>query len=331
MEKEIIRHDEDNELRRLNDELLKRRSEAKAEAMNEYGDKLSEVRQHLEAGKHDTARQLAEGLRDTLLFREVIKAFHDRPKKFHCRLCGSNIEAVRFKEDTLTWVRPSICGDCEDRERKSEMEKEKRLYADFVERNIDRILNTVGVEGILLKASYAGFPKEVVQACKRSTMSKKLGLYITGGVGRGKSWLSVATLKDLIKTIELPKELRSHVKSDISYFKDYYRFVYVNWLLMIIKSSYETEDSQTEQAIITEYTNIPVLVLDDIGAERPTEWVREKLNMIIYFRNNKGLKTLFTSNYEPAELQERLDERISSRIHQQCQIIKLTGPDRRLQ
>jgi predicted ATPase len=317
------------ELNRMNDELLRRRAAVKAEAMMQFGDKLLEINGHVKSGDYKAARLLAKDLRDTCLFSEVVKIFRDNPETFHCNLCGEkNIQGLRFKDDALTWTRLSLCEECEEREAVREREEGKRLYADFIERNMPRILKAVGVEGILLRASYEGFPNSIIQACKRSVMARS-GLYIHGSVGTGKTWLSVATLKDLIKSMELPPEIRKNVKRDVSHFRAYFRFVYVNWLLMIIKSTYDDNDSETEQSIITEYTNIPVLILDDIGAERPTEWVREKLNMIIYFRNNKGLKTIFTSNYTTEELQERLDERISSRIHHQCEVIGLTGPDRR--
>jgi DNA replication protein DnaC len=324
------RNDKNDELKRINDALLTRRAELNADKMKKFGGILTELKKHLAKGQHNLARELAEDLRDTLVFGEVLKAFQEKPESFQCELCGEKIEGLAFKKDTLTWIKPHLCERCKQKEKESEMEKDKRSFANFVERNMETILKATGVEGLLLNASYDGFSKDTVQACKRSVMAKS-GLYIWGGVGRGKTWLSVATLKDLIKTTEIPKELKKRVSNNSYYFRDYYRFVYVNWLLMSIKSTYDNNDTQTEQAIITEYTNIPVLVLDDIGAERPTEWVREKLNMIIYFRNNKCLKTLFTSNYKPAELQERLDERISSRIVQQCDIIHLSGPDRRIQ
>jgi len=320
----------DDELRRTNEKLLKRRADLKAQDIKIFGNTLTEIKQHLAKNNYEHARELAGRLKDTTVFAEVVKAFEDKPQTFECELCMGKVDGLSFRRDTLTWIRPHLCDKCEQNEKQNEIDKEKRAFSEFVERNMNTILNSTGVEGILLKASYEGFPKTIVQACKRSVMAKS-GLYIWGGVGRGKTWLAVATLKDLIKTTELPKELRNNVRHNIYHFRDYYRFVYVNWLLILIKSTYDANDTQTEQAIIKEYTNIPVLVLDDIGAERPTEWVREKLNMIIYFRNNKGLKTLFTSNFAPAQLQERLDERISSRIIQQCEVLNLGGPDRRIQ
>jgi len=322
--------DENDKLRRMNDELLKRSAELKAEALKKYEGKLTELNKHLVNGQYKLARELAEDFRDTPVFAEVIKAFQEKPEVFHCKICGEKVDALSFNKHSLTWVRPHLCDGCDLREKENEIERQKRVFANFIERNMNHILGSVGVEGLLLNSSYEGFPSSVIQTCKRSVMGKH-GLYIFGEVGRGKTWLSVALLKDLIKTLEIPEQMRSSVIRDIKKFRDIYRFVYVPWLLMKIKSSYDSNSSLTEQGIIEEYTNIPVLVLDDIGSERPTEWVREKLNMIIYFRNNRGLRTIYTSNVDPEGLKERLDERITSRILQQCEIIRLTGPDRRRQ
>jgi len=317
------------ELSRINDELLKRRADAKADALEKYKDKLAELKEYLAKGQYELSRELAEDLRGTAVFDEVIKAFHDKPELFYCEKCGKNIKALIFNKQSLKWVRSHLCDDCDQREKKKEIEKQKKVSENFIERNMVAILKSVGVEGLLLNASFKGFPSSVIQTCKRAVTAKH-GLYIYGGVGRGKSWLSVAVLKELIKMQEIPKLISSQIASDvIRKFQVQYRFVYVPWLLMEIKATYDNSSSMTEQGIIEKYTKIPVLILDDIGSERPTEWVDEKLNMIIYFRNNRGLKTIYTSNVNPDGLQERLNERITSRILQQCEIICLTGPDRR--
>ena len=73
--------------------------------------------------------------------------------------------------------------------------------------------------------------------------------------------------------------MHTRLINDINNFRELCRFVYVPRLLMEIKSSYDNNNSLTEQGIIEE---LPLLVLDDIGSENPTEWGREKLNMIIY-------------------------------------------------
>jgi DNA replication protein DnaC len=321
---------EKEEAKRINSELLRRRAVAKAEAMTQHGDTFAAIKMHLSKGEHDPARQLAHDLRETPLFLEIITLFQEKPETFHCGDCGGNMEGLAFRRDSLTWVQPRLCDSCEEGQKKTESERQRKDFADFVRRNIRAILLAIGVPTLLLSASYEGFPEAVADQCKRSVMGKH-GLYLGGDVGRGKSWLAVAVLMNLILTTEASEEVRRKLMRDIDKFRELYRFVYVPWLLIQIKSSYGKNDYQAEEEIIKEYTGVPVLLLDDLGVERPTDWVREKLNIIVDFRNNRGLKTIYTSNKMPQELQERLDERITSRIFQRCEIIHLTGPDRRRQ
>jgi DNA replication protein DnaC len=321
-------HRREKTLREAQTELERRREAAKREAREKYSDKLNEIKMQLTAGHYDIAREMAMELSDTMVFSEIIELFKSKPQYFVCNICSNKIEGVGFNHNNLTWRNPRLCDVCQAKEEKEEQERKKRSFTEFVDRNMQQILKAVGVEGLLMKASYDNFPNEVVQVCRRA-QSGKQGIYVHGDVGRGKSWLAAALLKELIKTTRLHEDIARRVVNDVTVFRDLYRFIYVPGLLSEIKSSYDENIGRTEQAVIDEYSNISVLVLDDIGAERPTEWVREKLNTIIYFRNNKYLKTIYTSNINPDGLQSRLDERISSRIQQMCEVIELKGPDRR--
>ena len=88
----------------------------------------------------------------------------------------------------------------------------------------------------------------------------------------------------------------------------------------------------------------PVLVLDDLGAERPTEWVRDTFAYILNSRYNRKLTTIITTNFEdrvreprsmgdgarlPSEetLEERIGVRLRSRLHEMCKVIQLEGED----
>src|SRR4030095_7511469 len=90
----------------------------------------------------------------------------------------------------------------------------------------------------------------------------------------------------------------------------------------------------------------PVLVLDDLGAERPTEWVRDTFAYILNSRYNRKLTTIITTNFEdrvretrtiadvtrvPTEesLEERIGVRLRSRLHEMCKVIELEGDDYR--
>src|SRR4029077_3294334 len=79
-----------------------------------------------------------------------------------------------------------------------------------------------------------------------------------------------------------------------------------------------------------------LLVLDDLGAEKTSEWVDGTMNLIINTRYNGRRLTIFTSNYpdipddtEPNSLLSRIGFRMRSRLHEMCEFIVLDGADYR--
>jgi DNA replication protein DnaC len=80
-----------------------------------------------------------------------------------------------------------------------------------------------------------------------------------------------------------------------------------------------------------------LLVLDDLGAEKPSEWVEETMNLIVNTRYNERRPTIFTTNYEdlPDETQAdslkvRVGFRMHSRLHEMCEFLEYEGGDYRM-
>lgn len=83
--------------------------------------------------------------------------------------------------------------------------------------------------------------------------------------------------------------------------------------------------------------HVPILALDDLGAERPTGFAVEELATLVDTRHRERLPVIVTSNYTPAELIVRLGDgddargkRIVSRLVDRAVQVRMTGPDRRL-
>ena len=57
-----------------------------------------------------------------------------------------------------------------------------------------------------------------------------------------------------------------------------------------------------------------LLILDDLGQEKVSDWVRDRLYRIISNRWNSGKKTIFTSNYSVDKLKETVGEAVHSRV-----------------
>jgi DNA replication protein DnaC len=81
---------------------------------------------------------------------------------------------------------------------------------------------------------------------------------------------------------------------------------------------------------------VDLLVLDDLGAEKTSEWVEETMNLIVNTRYNERRVTIFTSNYldipddtDSNSLLFRIGHRMRSRLHEMCDFLEMDGADYR--
>ena len=142
------------------------------------------------------------------------------------------------------------------------------------------------------------------------------GLLFMGTVGVGKTHLAVSILKGL---------------SERGFPCLFYEF---GALLKEIQDSYNTQTQSSELKVLSPVFDAEVLVLDEIGASKPTEWVRDTMAHIINTRYNDKKLTIFTTNYlddKRAERDESLEDRIGvrlrSRLFEMCKTISLSGED----
>lgn len=145
------------------------------------------------------------------------------------------------------------------------------------------------------------------------------GLFLEGQPGVGKTHLAVAVLKQVIETTGA-------------------RGVFYDTrdLLRVIRSTYDPSIRTTELEILRPVMTAELLVLDDIGAEKTSEWVEETMNLIVNTRYNERRLTIFTSNYkdipddtDPDALVFRIGHRMRSRLHEMCEFVVMDGADYR--
>lgn len=148
-------------------------------------------------------------------------------------------------------------------------------------------------------------------------MNRTRGLYIYGGVGTGKTYIVWAIVNRL-------KEKYPNAYG----FEKIIRIYNATDLLERIRKTYDNQYDEFVDEILN-YEG--VLVIDDIGAERTTEWTTEQFYRLINRRYEKDLPTFFTSNLPPAELEDRIGYRAVSRIIESCEVLELSGKDRRLE
>lgn len=137
------------------------------------------------------------------------------------------------------------------------------------------------------------------------------GLYFCGDVGTGKTHLAVAVLNELIHRKRVPS-----------------LFVTVPEFLDNVRGAYNVPGRDMDEWMEA-VKNAEFLVLDDLGSERPSAWVQERLFVIVNHRYREALPTVFTSNIGPKDLAAQLGERTASRIIAMCDWISLEGEDYR--
>jgi DNA replication protein DnaC len=145
------------------------------------------------------------------------------------------------------------------------------------------------------------------------------GLFLEGQPGVGKTHLAVAMLKQVIET-----------GGARGLFYD------TRDLLRVIRSTYDPAIRTTELEVLRPVMTADLLVLDDLGAEKTSEWVEETMNLIVNTRYNERRLTVFTSNYadipddtDPNALVFRIGHRMRSRLHEMCEFEALDGADYR--
>jgi DNA replication protein DnaC len=157
------------------------------------------------------------------------------------------------------------------------------------------------------------------------------GLLLIGSIGVGKTHLAVGIIKELIASKSIP-----------CLFYDYRE------LLKQIQNSYNDSVKATELDVLRPVFETEVLVLDELGAVKPTEWVWDTVSLILNTRYNDNRTTIITTNYpddaaadapgrsdfaraqraaRAETLGDRIGERMRSRLHEMCRIIKMEGAD----
>ncbi len=154
------------------------------------------------------------------------------------------------------------------------------------------------------------------------------GVVLWGEVGRGKTHLLCAVLRELV--------LRHGIRA---------RFVEFTHLLSDLKLSFDRGEGTAD--LLEPLSQVEILAIDELGKGRNTEWELTVLDDLITRRYNAGLPVLATTNYAPApasgrsvpnlaavdatrpSLVDRVGERIYSRLRETSHFIELLGEDLR--
>ena len=238
-----------------------------------------------------------------------------------CTICNG-IGLVRVVSDRGQWV--SRACECQEMVR-----EDRRLAAAHIpERYRHYTLDGYetafrGADASLGRAHLTA--RKFVEAYPVDTAGK--GLLFTGSIGVGKTHLAVGVLRRLVQ--------ERGVKG---LFCDYRE------LLKNIQNSYNPQVHTTELELLKPVFAADVLVLDDLGAQKPNEWVWDTVALILNTRYNDKQTTIITTNYpdlaagsgaqteaeraaREQTLGDRIGDRMRSRLAEMCVRVEMTGED----
>lgn len=235
------------------------------------------------------------------------------PEPKTCKYCGKTLyhECIVIAGKALVWWlnQPQRC-DCAKAvefwkrwDAKQEELRKAQAIAEEQEQKrqkIEAILGRSGIKKRYLSRSFENFivndvNRKAYEIAKsyvdnwQENKDKGEGLYFEGTCGTGKTHLAVAIAMKLINQ-GVPVICKTSID-----------------LLASIKQSYERDSTVNEEDIIEAYNTVDLLVIDDLGKERATEWSVPILYRIINDRYENMLPTVITTNYNTDDLIDKLN------------------------
>ncbi|MGH3923624.1 MAG: ATP-binding protein [Pseudonocardiaceae bacterium] len=186
-----------------------------------------------------------------------------------------------------------------DRERAYER-LAQHVPAKFRDARVTVVEVAAWVNGLIVTAS----------ATKMTRVQHGGSLLLLGPTGTGKTWQAYGVLRALADS-----------------------GVYCDWTMVTapdLFASLRPRAGVDSERVYERYLGAKLLVIDDLGAQKDSEWTEEYLGRLIDARWRDELATLITSNVPATAFSVRFGTRITSRLGDMCTRVVLDGPDRRL-
>lgn len=243
------------------------------------------------------------------------------PPATTCKRCGG--EAKPRFITILGWRAQEFCDPCAEAvHQEQEVREAEKQKTD----KISKLLDGSGImRGKFSRMTFGTFESKhqgkAFEAAKKYAeafgSNTKNGLFFFGKAGAGKTHLVVSIARYIIEQKQVSV-----------------KFARVIDLLMDIRKTYNTDEyfrTENETELLRKYSTVPLLILDDLGAEKTTDWARQILYQIIDSRWIDDKPLIITSNLALLELAERFDDRISSRIGGSCEVFEAKSHDYRIE
>ncbi len=238
--------------------------------------------------------------------------------RLKCLTCGIEFDSKIdefFPKGNIPIKEVSYCEKHrEEKSKKAEEEKEKERIIDR-KKNPEKYMAMAGIRKRFLKAKLEGIklPKRILSPVMRFLKDSSKGLFFTGAVGSGKTYLACAIAREL--TVR----------------GDNYLFQSVPVLLQKIRQTFGKASKEDEYRLIRRYSDVACLILDDLGSEKQSDFSLDRLYVIIDYRYSEMMPTIITSNFSLDEMKEKIHDRIASRLAEMCENIEFPETDLRIE
>ena len=280
---------------------------------------LTLVKSCLENKDLKGARDAIRSMRfDSEYRKPALEMFKEhKPKLEKCEKCGTELEWI-FIDHRIDWQKKH-CFTCEYNAVKA-----------IIKEKCPKIMVHRGIPKRYLDASLNDFPKNFRQQFKTDS-----GSFLCGPPGTGKTHFMAAKMRDEILKTEPTEGWSTTLDEKQKHYSEPYASRYPLYtsmpeLLLKLRGTFKNSSEADESEIIETYSEVKVLYLDDLGVEKVSDWALQTIYLIIDRRYSEMLRTIISSNLSLDQLADRLDDRITSRIAGMCEVIKMTGKDRRL-
>jgi len=235
-----------------------------------------------------------------------------------CRVCGQSFkeQKVLIGDKEKTFYFPSCDCGAKQKEEKEKKEKQDQKIALLKKIIPPRFFHASFEAAKEINPEIVKKAWDWVKLLEYTPMEQLKGLFLFGGYGVGKTFLACCIAKEILLSTSFEVEF----------------FSVPEMLERMRREQGRIRGSLIDNLIVDrgdKITKKQVLILDDIGQERVTDWVAEQVFILINNRYENYLPTIFTSNCNSAELERNLGGAIISRIFEMCDILKLMGEDLR--